>query len=141
MKTIFKSLTFFIIAVIILILLYILGIYIIFSIPDKTEDFKTDYGDTFRIYYDGFKAKTVITDISNNHSSFDIIVRDKVEKNDMIGLANDDDLKVYKVKNIIFYDEGNGFEIFNSNTENEKVISLAKDNLTVKEFYHIIDEK
>ncbi len=107
---------------------------------DDVADFKTDYGDTFRIYYDGFKVKTLVTDISNKDVEFHIIVRDKVESKDVVGLVNDDDLKAYIVKDIIFYDEGNGFEIFGSDTKNEKVISLARDNLSSKRFYSIMQK-
>ncbi len=110
---------------------------------DDVADFKTDYGDTFRIYYDGFKVKTVVTDISNTSNkdpAFHIIVRDKVESKDVVGLVNDDDLKAYIVEDIIFYDEGNGFEIFGSDTKNEKVISLARDNLSSKRFCSIMQK-
>ena len=107
---------------------------------DDVADFKTDYGDTFRIYYDGFKVKTLVTDISNKDAEFHIIVRDKVESKDVVGLVNDDDLKAYIVKDIIFYDEGNGFEIFGSDTKNERVISLARDNLSSKRFYSIMQK-
>ncbi len=137
-KTIFQSLTIAVVTVILFIVLSFAVIYIVFSIPDKSEDFTTDYGDSFHIYYDSFHVKTAISD---NHSSFDIIMRDKVDKNDIVGLANDDGLKVYQINDIIFYDEGNGFAFFDSNTKNEKVISLAKDNLSVEKFYSIIDNK
>ena len=137
-KTIFQSLTAGIITIVLFIVLSFAVIYIIFSIPDKSEDFTTSYGDSFHIYYDSFHVKTAVSD---NHSSFDIIVRDKVDKNDIIGLADEDGLKVYKAKDIIFYDEGNGFECFDSDTKNEKVIRLAKDNLSVEKFYSVIDKK
>ena len=137
-KTIFQSLTIAVVTIILFIVLSFAVIYIVFSIHDKSEDFTTDYGDSFHIYYDSFHVKTAISD---NHSSFDIIMRDKVDKNDIVGLANDDGLKVYQINDIIFYDEGNGFAFFDSNTKNEKVISLAKDNLSVEKFYSIIDNK
>ena len=137
-KTIFQSLTIAVVTIILFIVLSFAVIYIVFSIPDKSEDFTTDYGDSFHIYYDSFHVKTAISD---NHSSFDIIMRDKVDKNDIVGLANDDGLKVYQINDIIFYDEGNGFAFFEKKKKNEKVISLAKDNLSVEKFYSIIDNK
>ena len=136
---------FFIVVLIICVLIGIqfLFVVIVFTTGDVSTEFQTDYGDTLRISYDGFKVKTVVTDISNTSNkdpAFHIIVRDKVESKDVVGLVNDDDLKAYIVKDIIFYDEGNGFEIFGSDTKNEKVISLARDNLTSEKFYGIMQK-
>lgn len=68
-------------------------------------------------------------------------MKGEVEGKDIIGLANNSDLKVYMVKDIIFYDEGNGFELFNRNTNNQMVIGLAKENLPSGKFDKIMSEK
>ena len=112
--------------------------------PNETVEYKTDYGDTFGIWYDGFQVKTLITDYSNisgKDSEFYFVVKGEVNGEDIIGLANDNDLKVYMVKYTIFYDEGNGFEFFSSDTKNEKVIELAKENLPSEKFDKIMNEK
>lgn len=137
-KTILQSLTAGILTIVLFIVLAFAVVYIIFSIPDKSEDFTTDYGDSLHIFYDSFQVKTLVSD---NNSSFYIIVKDKVESDDIIGLANNDGLKVYQIKDIIFYDEGNGFECFDGNTVNPKVISLAKNHLSEENFRHITDKK
>lgn len=78
--------------------------------------------------------------ISDNNSRFYVVVKGKIESKEIIGLVNNFDLKVYMVKDIIFYDDGNGFKFFDSDTKNEKVIDLAKNNLTSEKFHKIINE-
>lgn len=130
---------FFIVVLIICVLIGIqfLFVVIVFTNGDVSTDFQTDYGDTFRISYDGFMVETSISD---NNSRFYVVVKGKIESREIVGLINTTDLKVYVVKDIIFYDEGNGFEIFGSDTKNERVISLARDNLSSKRFYSIMQK-
>ena len=129
-----------------IVLLVMLGAAALFAYylltPNNMVEYKTAYGDTFSIWYDGFKVKTVISDYSNisgKDTEFYFVVKGEVEGKDIIGLANDNELKVYMVKDIIFYDEGNGFGFFDSNTKNERVIKLAKENLPSEKFDKVMN--
>ncbi len=77
--------------------------------PDfKTEKFTTSAGDTFVLSYDSHRVKTIVEDYN---SRFYFVVNNKVTKDDF-EIINDSP-KTYKVKDIVFSDTENGFEIVN----------------------------
>lgn len=53
----------------------------------------------------------------------------KITERDVIGLKRTLSIKVYKVKDIVVFDDGNGFEKFNKNTDFKIHKEVVKENL------------
>lgn len=89
-------------------------IYGICEIGDRIHDgkVKTDYGDSFEWFYNGFLAKTTFSDV--NSSFYIILEGEKLKKSDIVSICNKQDFTCYLVgKKTVIYKNTNmdGFKV------------------------------
>ena len=90
---------------------------------------KTEYGDIFNLSFDSYKITTIV---QHSESDFYLVFDRKIDGHDIIGIKNSPDLKVYRLDDVIFYDNGNGFIQFDGNLSTNTIITdLVKSNLLV----------
>ena len=131
-KRVKRAILFSFILLIIVALLFFVIVYFVWN--DDHYSFFAEYGDRFEVIYDDFTDKSIVTpgkslnSISELHMSY----KGKITERDVIGLKKTSSIKVYKVKDVVIFDDGNGFEKFNENTDlkaHSEVADVVKENL------------
>ncbi len=118
------------------------GLFVFFAIAlnDDKYSVKTQSGDRFDVIFDDFSAKSIVTpDKSAPEANVNICIKRKVTKDDFVCLKHTDSLTVYRIDDRVLFDEGEGFDIFDKETDRSKhsdVVQVIKDNLYCsKAFY------
>lgn len=109
-----------------------------FLLSNSFEDMKikTEYGDVFTLSYDNISSKSIIED---PNSRFHLVCNGKISQNDIKGLVSSAELKAYRIKDTVFFDDGNGFEIFDEDTDlksHTEVTKVVKSNLSCNEAFY-----
>lgn len=120
----------------ILLLLGIPGIFLFvvafgFGMSDDRYTITTVLGDSFTVDYDSFKADSRIV-FRTDDGIKTITVGGKVERDDFVPMEHTDSLTVYKLNDRVIFDDGDGFDIFDKETDKSKhsdVAQVVKDNL------------
>ncbi len=97
---------------------------------------KTVYGDVFTLSFDNISSKSIIED---PNSRFHLVCNGKISQNDIKGLVSSAELKAYRIKDTVFFDDGNGFEIFDEDTDlkaHAEVVEVVKENLNCDEQFY-----
>ncbi|MBQ2581513.1 MAG: hypothetical protein II574_07790, partial [Ruminococcus sp.] len=101
-----------------LIVLLLVGYYvfIVWVLGDVryTNTVKTEYGDKFNVRFDDFRAQSTLED---PNSLFYLVIDGEISDNTIKGLKHTSSLTVYRIKDTAFFDDGNGFEIFDEDTD------------------------
>ena len=120
------------ISVIVVVFFLILAI----ALSEDKYTVKTQYGDSFDVSYDGFRDKSILSD---PNSRFYLTVNGKLSENDIKCLKKSSALKVYRIKDVSFFKDGNDFDIFDEKTdklEHSDVVQVIKDNLHCSEAFY-----
>lgn len=108
---------------------------------DDHYSFFAEYGDRFEVIYDDFTDKSIVIPEKNVNSKSELHIsyKGKITKSDIIGLKKTSSIKVYRIKDVVIFDDGNGFEKFNKKTDftnHKEVVEVVKENLYCdQEFY------
>ena len=137
--------TLFAILVLVIIIISVLMIKYAFS-GFHDYSLTTGYGDEFRVLFDSYKNKSMIT---NDNSDLELCVSGKIKKDDFIGLKETNSIKVYRLQNYAIFDKGNGFAALSSDNINENpevaeiVIGtlLSDRSFFVENIEHLLNSK
>ena len=97
---------------------------------------ETKYGDKFELINDGLDKTSILQDTK---SSFHYVFDGELSKKDIKELKQSSSLRVYQVRDIVIFDDGNGFEIFNESTDlkaHAEVAEVVKENLNCDEQFY-----
>ncbi len=104
------------------------------SFVSNSDDFdeisvQTEFGDIFNLSFDSYKVTTIV---QHNESDFYLVFDRKIDAHDIIGIKNNSEIKAYRIDDVIFYDNGNGFVQFDGDLSSNTIITdLVKSNLLV----------
>ena len=112
--------------------LFLPFILLLFAFMIDTTDrtvIETKYGDRFELIYDEFGDKGILQD---TNSGFHYVFDGELSKKDIKELKQSSSLRVYQVRDIVIFDDGNGFEIFNESTDlkaHAEVADVVRESL------------
>jgi hypothetical protein len=119
--------------------LFLPFILLLFAFMIDTTDrtvIETKYGDKFELINDGLDKTRILQDTK---SSFHYVFDGELSKKDIKELKQSSSLRVYQVRDIVIFDDGNGFEIFNESTDlkaHAEVAEVVKENLNCDEQFY-----
>ena len=113
-----------IVSLLILIAVLLMPILIV-SLFNDEYTIKTEYGDRFNAKYDSFEGESTVT---YPDSSFYLYLNFRVSDDDFVGINNTPELKVYRVKSDIVFNDGKVFERLSGDNidNNAKVVETIK---------------
>ena len=112
--------------------LFLPFILLLFAFMIDTTDrtvIETKYGDKFELINDGLDKTSILQDTK---SSFHYVFDGELSKKDIKELKQSSSLRVYQVRDIVIFDDGNGFQKFNENTDlkaHSEVADVVRENL------------
>lgn len=125
--------------IILLILTVIIAAFVYNRINSENDNkpviIDTEVGDSFKLSYDTSKNKSLIEDCN---SRFNLVVDAKIDSNDIKLLFANDDIKIYNVDYMVFFDSGTGFKLFDGNLNyNMELTQTIKNNLLLNHRFFI----
>ena len=123
----------FIICVVTLTLGFMIVLFGFVLVPEEKYTITTDYGDTFNVTYHSFKGNSYVT---SPNSELNWHYGGYIDKDDFIGLKHTDRITIYKLKSSVIFNDGNGFEKFDSGNIDEKPEVAQKVKELLLSDYH-----
>jgi len=114
----------------------LLGLILTWTLGNKQRTVKTEFGDEFNVRFDDFRAQSTLED---PNSLFYLVIDGEISDNSIKGLKHTSSLTVYRIMDTAFFDDGNGFEIFDEDTDlkaHAEVAEIVKENLNCDERFY-----